>query len=261
MSHYETLGVPTTVSNSELKAAYRQLVKQYHPDLNPGVDTSKIAAINEAYEILSDNYARSIYDMTLQGYFQASPREETHAEKYRREYLHKKAQRDREHLEYMIKLKTLFYRVQRVASVFFFAVGLFFSIDYYVSWRKTMEPFNTMTGSDHKTSVIFARGTLFVEPGLYDEFAKNKEQNHVQVSYSSVFQIPTKVGLPDGKYQYKVYGTVHAYRNVFPVIILFMSIIVLRNKEYTDFRLTCGLVPIFLVAFLLIFVGFIDPYY
>jgi molecular chaperone DnaJ len=49
---YKVLGVSSNASNDEIKAAYRRLVKQYHPDLNPGNDEAaeKMKEINAAYD-------------------------------------------------------------------------------------------------------------------------------------------------------------------------------------------------------------------
>lgn len=53
-SPYEVLGVPTTATDDQIKAAYRKLAKQYHPDLNGGSAASeaKMKEINEAYNLL-----------------------------------------------------------------------------------------------------------------------------------------------------------------------------------------------------------------
>lgn len=62
--YYTTLGVAVTATQADIKAAYRRLVKQYHPDHHPG-DPQKherMAAINAAYEVLGDPKCRQAYD-------------------------------------------------------------------------------------------------------------------------------------------------------------------------------------------------------
>lgn len=59
--YYEVLGVSRTASASELKKAYYQLAKQHHPD-TAGGDPSVFAEINSAYEVLSDDNKRRMYD-------------------------------------------------------------------------------------------------------------------------------------------------------------------------------------------------------
>ena len=62
--YYAVLGVSREVSESGLKAAYRKLVKQLHPDINPDNPNAEIQMkeINEAYEILSDPQKRAEYE-------------------------------------------------------------------------------------------------------------------------------------------------------------------------------------------------------
>jgi len=61
--YYETLGVSKTASQDEIKKAYRQLAKKYHPDVNkePGAQ-EKFIEVQEAYDCLSDETKRSNYD-------------------------------------------------------------------------------------------------------------------------------------------------------------------------------------------------------
>lgn len=62
--YYEILGCSRTVSESELKSAFRKLAMQYHPDRNPGDSQAehKFKEINEAYEALKDPQKRAAYD-------------------------------------------------------------------------------------------------------------------------------------------------------------------------------------------------------
>ena len=61
--YYEVLGVSKGASNDEIKAAFRKLARQYHPDVNKEVDAEeKFKEINEAYGVLSDADKRARYD-------------------------------------------------------------------------------------------------------------------------------------------------------------------------------------------------------
>lgn len=62
--YYEILGVERTVTEAELKKAYRRVAMKYHPDRNPDNKEAeeKFKEANEAYEILSDAQKRAAYD-------------------------------------------------------------------------------------------------------------------------------------------------------------------------------------------------------
>ena len=53
--YYQILEITQQASLSEIKQAYRAASKKWHPDVNPGKDTTQIMQdINEAYAILKD---------------------------------------------------------------------------------------------------------------------------------------------------------------------------------------------------------------
>ena len=61
---YSILGVSRAADAAEIKSAYRKLAKKFHPDANPGKDTTtEFQEVNRAYEVLSDTDKRKKYDM------------------------------------------------------------------------------------------------------------------------------------------------------------------------------------------------------
>ncbi len=62
--YYDILGVSRTASGDEIQKAYRKLAKKYHPDLNPDDKTAqkKFKEVQQAYDVLSDDRKRQMYD-------------------------------------------------------------------------------------------------------------------------------------------------------------------------------------------------------
>ncbi len=64
IDYYETLSITRDASSGEIKRAYRKLAMKYHPDRNPGDKEAeeKFKCCTEAYEVLSDERKRKIFD-------------------------------------------------------------------------------------------------------------------------------------------------------------------------------------------------------
>src|ERR1700761_5057402 len=62
--YYEALGVGKTADADEIRKAYRRLARKHHPDLNPGDKAAedRFKKVQEAYDVLSDENKRKIYD-------------------------------------------------------------------------------------------------------------------------------------------------------------------------------------------------------
>jgi molecular chaperone DnaJ len=62
--YYETLGIAREADADEVRKAYRKLARKYHPDLNPGDKAAeeRFKKVQEAYDILSDDSKRKVYD-------------------------------------------------------------------------------------------------------------------------------------------------------------------------------------------------------
>lgn len=62
-NYYEVLGLASNATLAEIKATYRKMASQFHPDKNSASDApAKFRQVQEAYEILSDADKRNTYD-------------------------------------------------------------------------------------------------------------------------------------------------------------------------------------------------------
>ncbi len=61
--HYTALGLGSAATLADIKKAFRQQASQYHPDRNADVQApARFRAVQEAYEVLSDETKRLAYD-------------------------------------------------------------------------------------------------------------------------------------------------------------------------------------------------------
>jgi len=60
--YYQILGVDKNASQEEIKKAFRQLARKYHPDVAGKESEEKFKEINEAFQVLSDPQKRAQYD-------------------------------------------------------------------------------------------------------------------------------------------------------------------------------------------------------
>jgi curved DNA-binding protein CbpA len=125
MNPYAILGVSTNATDLEIKRAYRNLVKRYHPDKQSAeASHDQIAAINHAYDILSDPEERARYDRGFAAIFVVP--EEDPVEAYKREFKRKRWEREKKEKEQKLARKKAIYRVMQWIHipVLVFGVGL-----------------------------------------------------------------------------------------------------------------------------------------
>jgi curved DNA-binding protein len=67
--YYDTLGVARDASAEDIKKAFRQKARKYHPDVSKEADAeARMKEVNEAYAVLSDTEKRAAYDQVGHGY-------------------------------------------------------------------------------------------------------------------------------------------------------------------------------------------------
>jgi DnaJ-class molecular chaperone len=77
--YYAILEIDESANQEEIKTAFKQQALKWHPDRNPGQDTTfKMQEINEAYLILKDTEARERYNTEYQFFKQFQKNTESH---------------------------------------------------------------------------------------------------------------------------------------------------------------------------------------
>ena len=64
-NYYDVLGVANDATQEEIKSSFRELAKKTHPDRTKKNSEEEMAALNKAYEVLSDEESRQTYDKYL----------------------------------------------------------------------------------------------------------------------------------------------------------------------------------------------------
>ncbi|HEY6536231.1 MAG TPA: DnaJ domain-containing protein [Candidatus Nitrosocosmicus sp.] len=76
-NHYQTLGIAKKASEKDIKTAFRQLARKYHPDRNSIVSDDIMKNINIAFEVLSDPEKKIEYDNSISNIIENTIEEKT----------------------------------------------------------------------------------------------------------------------------------------------------------------------------------------
>ncbi|MEQ8472362.1 MAG: J domain-containing protein [Marinoscillum sp.] len=264
MTYYEILGVDSHCDYAAIKTNYRRLVKLYHPDVNSSAEAAvKIVEITRAYEVLSDPNARASYDWQLSLSqtpdidFQYKPKPEPEMDErelHRREYVKWRRQKNQETWERQFHLKATFYKYQRYFAFLFLAVGMLFTYDYFVFSDSVPQQIDRVIMTKWgQASVVIGMDRLYTSSEFYEEF-QNANEKEGYLHLSGVFEVPCKISLTDGP-AHVISGTLHSFRNFFPYMIILISLGMIVKRKYSDVMLTLGLLPIFMILFLLAFLA------
>lgn len=142
--YYQILGVSHDASDASIRKAFRCKAKVLHPDVNPLVSPTDFLKINEAYQVLSDEEKRRVYDFRLKHgtfsqrvYYRPGPVHNP----YRAYY---EARRRQEEEEPVSKFERI---LDQFLFLSLFLVGLF-AIGYGVFrlWQEPIEGVNPLNG-------------------------------------------------------------------------------------------------------------------
>lgn len=154
--YYQILGLPQTATSAQIRAAFKRLAMQYHPDRNPNNPIAEeiFKQVNEAYHVLSDPVKKSRYDSRFYTYETQSA---THAaEAYARDMRRRQYQARRQYAPKTEKTYTItgsYFKVQGLAFLVFLVLsGISFGIIHLASFF-----FDRYQANIHYENVLKAR--------------------------------------------------------------------------------------------------------
>ncbi|MEP5072367.1 MAG: hypothetical protein ABJQ96_16935, partial [Crocinitomicaceae bacterium] len=134
-----------------------------------------------------------------------------------------------------------FYRYLRFANMFFFGLALVLTFDYYYSFNEHTYSTDQVILGRYETYILGKNGTkISTDRSFYRDYMSSSAPN-VVIRYTSILELPQKVRAINDETEYFIHGTIYSFRNAFSIIIFIFSLVVIGNKRYTDFRLSCGL--------------------
>lgn len=266
MTYYDVLEVASDAGFSEIRSSYRRLVKIYHPDLNPSAEArERIVQITAAYEILSDPMKKLIYDNQLNGIYQEPVEtvvQEDPREAMRQDYIRRKRAKEQHHWEQLFALKVKFYRFQRYFAWFALVLGLVYTADYYyLRSGETLALKEVRLTRWGECGISLGNFGYKTESSFYD-LAREYDVKEVTLQYSRIHGMVVGFTAQNVGY-FHVNDTMHSLKNVFPLLLLIISGVLIWKREYADWSLTLGLLSFFIAVFvaLLSYITFQQAFY
>jgi hypothetical protein len=234
MTHYEVLGVAENATSTQIRDAYRKLVKQYHPDKNPLPEAAEfIKQINEAYDVLSDAQRRATYDGRYRVYFEPIIKE-TPQEIYRREYLRRRQEQERiereEFLAWEAKKNHIYQKIYQAMRALAIPTALFAFILFVDSFlpRKVYQEIGWY-GDNYNMQTT----TFFIEVpnDIYVKYDFEKPAP-LNISTTPIFKKLKEASFTIDNRQY-VWDISSWFRTFTEILLLIFSIYISFEKEYT----------------------------
>ncbi len=155
VNYYEILGVEKNSSALEIKKAYREKIKKYHPDINPNISNDFVIKITKAYEVLSNENLRIRYNQSLEYNTIFATNKTNNKEEWRKKAREEIIKRKREELElerqFVTKIK-LYLGLPMV--------GLFFVIGFIFIQLAYKEVSSTLVNGSISLSLLCLLGSL-----------------------------------------------------------------------------------------------------
>ena len=137
-NYYHILGLSKTAKKAEIKVAYRNLAKRFHPDRNDGSEEAeaKFKEVVEAYGVLSDTFKRAAYERSI---VSAAKKEQKHTTHPSASQNQPKPNGYKQSKEILNRFYLSIFPKAAKASLILIAYGLFFSVDLFLPYKSSTE--------------------------------------------------------------------------------------------------------------------------
>lgn len=253
-NHHRTLGVPAGATPDEIKAAYRRLARQYHPDVNPDPGAKeKFQQLSAAYQYLTKTSAGDAFAQVFSGYEE----QEDQRKVWREAQKAKRAQQKKEKAVYKQYLLQKVYRVSNIIVGFYMLFTGLLVLDYILPAREYAEEVEQVV------HVYSSRGRSRTGAHLQDDIYFKNFKLHVAkeqgvsccggavVHATPMFRTVLKAELEQQQgpvIAKPAYGFYHFFGFLIPLALL-LGFLYFRLPPTKDLKLSVGFVLLFMALF------------
>ncbi len=258
---YNVLGLERTATVVEIRKAYRDLAKKYHPDVNADTEAVTMTArINAAYNLLTDPAKKSAYDNRFSYVNDESENEfvgELAAEEFNEVYHNEAIAEEFERERKRSIRESAIYKMARLLCYPIALLSFLVILDYFLPVNTELD--YAQSGYQKGLNSTYSAVSSFMKTTEHEFEVPNKvhanydydanEKKLVCMEFTPLFNTMKRVGVDHGEYalMYRAPGNIYSpWLLPVPYILLFSSLFIIRKKAYTRPRYFLCFIPIVL---------------